>query len=238
VNVCGLATAALAFQQDWVQQFAIDYISDHADEVLDDSSFDELPEELVELIISGCLFTHELRVFEAVRRWGVRACERAGQQATPAHVKAATKTLMLSVRLHLIACEDLVEVVEQSGIVEVERLYDAIKYRTVPALMPSTYLPRESFESKYVHDWDGNGILYWLGTQLGAGDTWCNPALDSSIAVTSSSQHQSSSYLPIDRVVNHRSYGGSFYTQDAPDQWIMSKHEGLFATSAIRALLL
>jgi hypothetical protein len=71
------------------------------------------------------------------------------------------------------------------------------------------------FKSVYTHDYDNNGILYWLGTQRGT-TTYTNPHTSRKVIVSASSNSSRTDYSNV--VCNNNA---QFYTKNANNSYVV-----------------
>ncbi|ULT90528.1 hypothetical protein L3Y34_008687 [Caenorhabditis briggsae] len=97
------------------------YSDKHADQLLDDPSFNRLSgDSLKELLARDSFYANELKIFNAVCSW----------YATNSNMKAVSKELLDLVRLPLISQTELLNFVRPSGLVDADDLLDAIEIQT------------------------------------------------------------------------------------------------------------
>ncbi|CAO4380288.1 unnamed protein product [Caenorhabditis nigoni] len=120
-NLCSILNAAYFFQFSDLIDYCMQYSDKHADQLLDDPSFNRLSgDSLKELLARDSFYANELKIFNAVRSW----------YATNSTMKAVSKELLDLVRLPLISQNELLNFVRPSGLVDADDLLDAIEIQT------------------------------------------------------------------------------------------------------------
>lgn len=120
-NLCSIFNAAYFFQFTDLIDYCMQYSDKHADQLLEDPSFNRLSgDSLKELLARDSFFALELKIFNAVRSW---------HQNNPT-MKEASKVLLELVRLPLITQTELLNCVRPTGLVSADTLLDAIEVQT------------------------------------------------------------------------------------------------------------
>lgn len=145
-NVCAILDAARLYNLDKLVKVCLTFMDLNATKVLQHETFRELSKESLEVILKrDSFFAPEVQIFVAVNEW----CKQN------THIDIAS--VVSYVRLPLMHLEDLLQVVRPSGILEPDRLLDAIEEQTTSkclpyrgALWPEENVATEKFGSRTV----------------------------------------------------------------------------------------
>lgn len=120
-NLCSILNAAYFFQFKDLIEFCMQYSDKYADQLLGDPSFCKLTcDSLKELLARDSFYASELNIFNAVCKW---------HENNPTLTEASEELLKL-VRLPLISQTELLNAVRPTGLVDPNKLLDAIKIIT------------------------------------------------------------------------------------------------------------
>ncbi|XP_017853063.1 BTB/POZ domain-containing protein 9 isoform X2 [Drosophila busckii] len=124
-NVCMILDAARLYNLDDLTQVCLMFMDRNAADLLQHDSFKMLSREsLAEVLRRDCFFAPEVQIFLAVWKWS---------RYNP---DIDIKTVVDYVRLPLMNLEHLLQVVRPSGILEPDKILDAIDERSTSKMLP------------------------------------------------------------------------------------------------------
>ncbi|XP_017481265.1 PREDICTED: BTB/POZ domain-containing protein 9 isoform X1 [Rhagoletis zephyria] len=124
-NVCAILDAARLYNLEKLTEVCLTFMDRNATDILQHESFRALSEEsLEEVLRRDSFFAPEVEIFLAVWEW----CKY--------HSNINIDSVVSYVRLPLMNLEDLLQVVRPSGILEPDKLLDAIQEQTTSKYLP------------------------------------------------------------------------------------------------------
>ncbi|XP_002041898.2 BTB/POZ domain-containing protein 9 [Drosophila sechellia] len=124
-NVCMILDAARLYNLDKLTEVCLMFMDRNAEEVLLHDTFDTLSKEsLEEVLRRDCFFAPEVQIFSAVWKW-IRF-----------NSNVDFKSVVSCVRLPLMTLEHLLQVVRPSGILDPDKILDAINERSTSTALP------------------------------------------------------------------------------------------------------
>eukprot|EP00746_Dinoflagellata_sp_MGD_P125229 gnl/MRDRNA2_/MRDRNA2_59957_c0_seq1.p1 gnl/MRDRNA2_/MRDRNA2_59957_c0~~gnl/MRDRNA2_/MRDRNA2_59957_c0_seq1.p1 ORF type:complete len:451 (+),score=71.88 gnl/MRDRNA2_/MRDRNA2_59957_c0_seq1:77-1429(+) len=189
VNVCGLLSKALSFSNQLLCERCYQYISEQGLEVMESSPGTEMSLAALKMILRKFdepSFTKvdipEIHFFNFCVRWadahGIECKERP---------QALTDVLPL-LRLPLLSDSELATLVPDSGMVTDADLLAVFVHKATNGARPSRFndQARRILHFVHEHDFDTNGVIYWIGTTART-TTFQNPHATGQVVVSASS---------------------------------------------------
>ncbi|XP_052893491.1 BTB/POZ domain-containing protein 9 [Anopheles moucheti] len=136
-NVCAVLDAARLFELDGLTTVCHSFMDRNASQILQHESFCNLsPDSLSSLLLRDSFFAREVEIFQAVHDW----CR------FNADSKEDVDIIVGKVRFALMSLDELLTVVRPSGILDPERLLDAIEEKISSKQLPyrGALLPEEN----------------------------------------------------------------------------------------------
>ncbi|XP_053950213.1 BTB/POZ domain-containing protein 9 [Anastrepha ludens] len=124
-NVCAILDAARLYNLDKLTEVCLTFMDRNATDIMQHESFRALSKESLEEVLSrDSFFAPEVQIFLAVWEWSKH------------HSNINIDSVVSYVRLPLMKLEDLLQVVRPSGILEPDKLLDAIQEQTTSKYLP------------------------------------------------------------------------------------------------------
>ena len=121
-NVCNILDASRLYELDSLSQICFTFIDKFASELLTEESFSFLSmSTLVIILTRDSFFCPEIDLFQAVKRWIELNTDLKPEDA---------RKVVTEVRLPLISLENLLTIVRPTGLMDAEKLLDAIHVKT------------------------------------------------------------------------------------------------------------
>lgn len=134
-NVCAILDAARLYGLESLTNVCHNFMDTNATDVLNEENFKNLSQEaLCGLLVRDSFFAPEVQIFVAVQKWSQNNRESADIESVVQHV-----------RLPLMSLEQLLTVVRPSGILDPDRLLDAIEEKETAKFLPYRGALCESF---------------------------------------------------------------------------------------------
>lgn len=125
-NVCSILDAARLYCLESLTNVCHNFMDSQATEILSHENFKNLSHEaLCGLLIRDSFFAPEVEIFVAVQKWATNNRDSADIESVVQHV-----------RLPLMSLEQLLTVVRPSGILDPDRLLDAIEEKETAKYLP------------------------------------------------------------------------------------------------------
>uniref|UniRef100_A0A0A1X880 BTB/POZ domain-containing protein 9 n=1 Tax=Zeugodacus cucurbitae TaxID=28588 RepID=A0A0A1X880_ZEUCU len=141
-NVCAILDAARLYNLDKLTEVCLTFMDRNAALILEHESFSALSmESLKEVLRRDSFFAPEVEIFLAVWEW----CK--------SHTNINIDSVVSYVRLPLMKLEDLLQVVRPSGILDADKLLDAIQEQTTSKYLPyrAALWPEENVATAKFH---------------------------------------------------------------------------------------
>lgn len=121
-NVCTILDASRLYELDSLSQICFTFIDKFASELLQQDSFKLLYHSTLQLLLArDSFFCPEIDIFQAVKRW---------IESNPEVKSEDVRAVVAEVRLPLISLQDLLTIVRPTGLMDAEKLLDAIHVKT------------------------------------------------------------------------------------------------------------
>lgn len=128
-NVCSILEQAHFFNEEEFRTRALNYILQHAADVLMTSGFQELCDDCVKLVVcSDRLMCEEDRVLDAVTRWAEYKCQKSGKEGRPEMLRGTLGDILYLVRFPLLDKEYFTNVVSDSALLNDAEKVQLFKY--------------------------------------------------------------------------------------------------------------
>jgi len=114
------------------QDFAQEYVLEHADEIFESKGFLNLSRDRLQILArSDSLGADELGLFNALVKWGNNELARQGIEAKPAELRRVLREFIPHVRFPLMGVPDLAGPVAASGLLTEEQLLALFQYGAI-----------------------------------------------------------------------------------------------------------
>lgn len=121
-NVCNILDASRLYELDSLSQICFTFIDKFASELLQEDSFKLLYHSTLQLLLTrDSFFCPEIDIFQAIKRW---------IEANPEVKAEDVRKVVSEIRLPLISLQDLLTIVRPTGLMDADKLLDAIHVKT------------------------------------------------------------------------------------------------------------